>query len=381
MEPWLYGSSTGMSTLAVLVSAVFWTFLWGPVGLLLATPLTVCLVVLGKYVPQLAFLDVLLGDEPVLHPHERAFQRLLAMDQEEIVDLAEEFLEDHTLEELYDQVLVPALGLAEQERHRGRLDDQRQRFIRNTLRQLIDEMGDRQRLIDEARQRDEAKAADVSAADAVVAAAKGMAAAILPKPQPAGGNGADAAAATAGAPFDNAATSGAPPDADAIKRVNRTRLPKDCVVTILTLPAHDEADEIVGIMLTQLLELQGYCAFSISVTALAGEMVEQVQSKDADLVCVSAMPPAAVAHSRYLCKRMHLKFPDIKMVVGLWTFRGDMKKAIDRITCAGSVAVLTTLSAALDEIHQQVQPLLINAQTPDRPDRDATAPAKAPVGK
>jgi predicted PurR-regulated permease PerM len=355
MEPWLYGSSTGMSTIAVLVSAVFWTFLWGPVGLLLATPLTVCLVVLGKYVPQMGFLDVLLGDEPVLLPHERAFQRLLAMDQEEIVDLADEYLEDHSLEELYDQVLVPALGLAEHERHRGKLDEQRQRFIRNTLRQLIDELGDRQRLADEARDRAEAKATHTDAADAVVAAARGTPSAPPEKSKASDDNG-----------KSNSSTSGAPPD-DTSRRNNRRRVPKECTVNIVTLPAHDEADEIVGLMITQLLELQGYCASNVSVTALAGEMIELVKANEADLVCVSAMPPAAVAHSRYLCKRIHLKFPDIRMVVGLWTYKSDLKRATERITCAGSVAVVTALTEALDEIHQQVQPLLIHAQNSDKP--------------
>src|SRR5207249_3204503 len=82
LEPWLYGSSTGMSATAIILSAVFWTWLWGPLGLLMSTPLTVCLVVMGKYIPQLRFFDILLGDEPVLSPHVRVYQRLLAFDQE-----------------------------------------------------------------------------------------------------------------------------------------------------------------------------------------------------------------------------------------------------------------------------------------------------------
>ena len=98
--------------------------LWGPVGLLLSTPLTVCLVVLGRHVPQLAFLDVLLGDEPVLPPELRFYQRLLARDPDEATELAEEYLEDEPLEKLYDSVIIPALGLAEQDRLRGSLDRQ-----------------------------------------------------------------------------------------------------------------------------------------------------------------------------------------------------------------------------------------------------------------
>jgi predicted PurR-regulated permease PerM len=94
MEPWLYGSRTGLSSLAVIVSAIFWSWLWGPLGLVLSTPLTVCLVVLGRHVPQFEFLDVLLGNEPVLEPHARVYQRLLAGDPDEAADYAEQYLDD-----------------------------------------------------------------------------------------------------------------------------------------------------------------------------------------------------------------------------------------------------------------------------------------------
>ena len=90
MEPWLYGKNTGVSSVAILVAAVFWTWLWGPIGLLLATPLTVCLLVIGKHVPQLSFLDTLLGNEPVFEPKTRVYQRLLAGDQEEAAELVDE---------------------------------------------------------------------------------------------------------------------------------------------------------------------------------------------------------------------------------------------------------------------------------------------------
>src|SRR6185295_6190200 len=113
LEPWLYGKGTGVSAVAVVVAAVFWTWLWGVVGLLLATPLTVCLLVIGKHVPQLSFLDILLGNEPVFEPKKRIYQRLLAGDQEEAAELIEEYLEHQPLVEVYDTVLIPALALAE----------------------------------------------------------------------------------------------------------------------------------------------------------------------------------------------------------------------------------------------------------------------------
>jgi predicted PurR-regulated permease PerM len=142
VEPLLYGNSTGLSPLAILVAAVFWTWLWGPVGLLLATPLTVCVVVLGRHIPQLWFLRILLTDEPVLSPETRLYQRLLAMDLEEATEIAEEFLKDKSLDEFYDRVVIPTLSLAEEDRHRGRLDETRQRFLFQNTRILIEDLGE-----------------------------------------------------------------------------------------------------------------------------------------------------------------------------------------------------------------------------------------------
>jgi CheY-like chemotaxis protein len=122
LEPWLCGASTGLSPVAVLIAAVFWTTLWGPAGLLLSTPLTVCLVVLGRHVPQLGFFDVLLGDEPALAPEVKFYQRLLARDPDEAAEIADEYLEEEPLDRLYDAVIMPALGFAEQDRLRGSLD-------------------------------------------------------------------------------------------------------------------------------------------------------------------------------------------------------------------------------------------------------------------
>src|SRR5580698_6781599 len=139
IEPMLYGIHTGISSLAILVAAIFWTAIWGPIGLVLSTPLTVCLLVAGRHVPRLRFLHILLGDEPVLTPSSRFYQRLLAMDHGEARQVLESYLEGKTLEELYDSVLIPALGLAEQDRHQNRLEDAHQKFICQSTRELIDE--------------------------------------------------------------------------------------------------------------------------------------------------------------------------------------------------------------------------------------------------
>ena len=122
IEPLLYGHSTGLSPVAVVASATFWTALWGPVGLVLATPLTVCLVVLGRHVERLAFLDVMLGDRPPLSLPEIFYQRMLAEDPAEAVDKAEEFLKERPLSIYYDEVALPGLKLAQNDLARGSLD-------------------------------------------------------------------------------------------------------------------------------------------------------------------------------------------------------------------------------------------------------------------
>ena len=142
VEPWLYGASTGISSVAIMVAAIFWTWLWGPIGLLLSTPLTVCLAVAGRYVPQLSFLGVLLSNEPALKPEARLYQRMLAMDSEEASEVAGELLEKLPLIQVYDELVIPALSLAESDRHEGLLEDDRKRFIIDNTRELVIELAE-----------------------------------------------------------------------------------------------------------------------------------------------------------------------------------------------------------------------------------------------
>jgi len=142
LEPWLYGAHVGISSLALLVTAVFWTLLWGPAGLILSTPLTVCAVVLGSYVPQLAFLHTLLGDEPVLNAEAQVYQRLLAMDQVEAQTIVGQLLKEKSLVELYDSVLIPALNMAEHDRHKGAIDGVREEFLFLAINEMIAEFSE-----------------------------------------------------------------------------------------------------------------------------------------------------------------------------------------------------------------------------------------------
>lgn len=311
LEPWLYGKNTGVSAVAVLLAAVFWTWLWGVVGLLLATPLTVCLLVIGKHVPQLSFLDTLLGNEPVFEPAKRVYQRLLAGDQEEASELLDEYLEHGPLVDVYDTVLIPALASAETHWHRGELDEGRHKFILRSLKEMIQERGELQQELHENE----------------------------------GGEG------TREADGDSSLT-------------DRTRLPR---LGTLCLSAHDEADEIAGMMLAQVVGIGGGLVETVSATATAGELVDLVEQRKAGVVCISATPPAAVAHARHLCMRLRRRFPEVNLVVGLWNAPGDLNKAKDRIGYSATTHVVATLADAQEQIRMLSQPLLPRSEEQVQP--------------
>ncbi|MBI5764738.1 MAG: AI-2E family transporter [Planctomycetes bacterium] len=296
MEPWFYGKHTGVSSVAVLLAAVFWTWLWGPVGLLLATPLTVCLLVIGKHVPQLSFLDTLLGNEPVFEMKKRIYQRLLAGDQEEAAELLLKEVDTKSLVEVYDTVLLPVLAHTGAHWIRGDLDESRHEYMFQSLKELIEELSERW----QALQKKE------SAAEA--------------EPAISGGDG-------------DAATAARSP-------------------TVLCLPAHDEADEIAGAMLNQLMESQ-VCSIEVaSAAALVSERIDLVEKGKPDIVCISATPPASVMHARYLYRRFRGHFPDAKLVVGLWDAKVDLNQARIRIGCGPETHMVATLTDALEKICQ-----------------------------
>ena len=320
LEPWLYGRNTGVSAVAVLVAAVFWMWVWGPVGLLLATPLTVCLLVVGKHVPQLSFLGILLGNEPVFEPKDRIYQRLLAGDPEEAAELFEDYLEHQPLGEVYDTVLIPALALAETHWQLGELNEGKHKFIMESLKELIQDRGDRQQ---------EMQATEDAAT-----------------PQTVDG------------------------DSSRVDTINSSR------PSILCLPARSQADEIASMMLAQVLEGAGCRVQAVSVTSLADEMVKLVdQCTVADVVCLSATPPAAVMHARYLCKRLRDRLSDVRLVVGLWDSQVDLNKARVRIGCGA--LVVTTLAEAQEQIDLLLTPQLPHSERPAQREGGPTVSAVA----
>ncbi len=140
IEPWLYGSRTGVTPLAIIVAAIFWTWVWGPLGLVLSTPLTVCLVVVGRYIPQFEAFDVLFGDRPVLAAHSRLYQRLLVGDTVESTLRAEEVLEDQYVADYHRDVGIPALLLAQSDYERGILSPEQEVRFADAAMQFLAEL-------------------------------------------------------------------------------------------------------------------------------------------------------------------------------------------------------------------------------------------------
>jgi len=293
VEPMLYGAHTGISSLAIVMAAIFWTAIWGPIGLVVSTPLTVCLLVVGRHAPQLRFLHILLGDEPPLTPESRFYQRLLAMDYEEAREVLQKCLNEMSLEELYENVLIPALGLAEQDRHQNLLQDENERFISQSTRELIDELWE-------------------------------------PR------NG-ETALESEGVRGETTLRAAAP---DSTRSLN-----------ILCVPARDEADEIVGTMLAQLLQRAGHQAECLEVGS-AEHMLAQIPKQKPDLVCISALPPFAIPAVRALYGRMHGQNPDQKIIVGLWHFSGDSTKLARRLALRDDSRAFTTLAEVIHEAQE-----------------------------
>jgi predicted PurR-regulated permease PerM len=274
-EPHLYGKQTGLSSLAILVAAAFWTLIWGPVGLVLSVPLTVCLVVMGSHVPNFEFLTVMLGDQPPA----QLFQRLLARDEREAGEVLESYLGDHTLVEVYDDVVIPALTMAERNRHQQDLSEDAERFIYHTLRELILDMGDRE-------------------------------------------------------------------EAETGPEELKLRAPAK---RILCVPARDDADEIAGIMLAQLLRGAGFEATAIEVERNS-QVGAIAAAEQPDIVFLSGLPPFARARSRRVYHTVRSRFANLRIMIGLWNYRDDPVQAAQQVSRGEVSEAATTLAQAVTQV-------------------------------
>jgi predicted PurR-regulated permease PerM len=301
VEPWLYGAHTGISSLALLVTTVFWTTLWGWAGLVLAIPLTVCVIVLGRYVPRMSFLHILLGDEKALSVELQFYQRLLALDQEDARLIAHNFLKSHSLVNLYDKVLVPALTLAEHDRHKGALDERRESFLFLSVSEIISEL-------------------TVYGADEASTKSRKM-----KWPSISSGVG-------------EFRLTGKEPAASSPR--------------IFCFPADDKADEITSSMLAQLLERAGYGVLSLPADSAFEEILTHIAPEPEDIVCISALPPFAFAQSCALCQRVRILFPNLRILAGIWGFSGNLDKARERFGGTKPDRVVATFAEAVEQISE-----------------------------
>jgi predicted PurR-regulated permease PerM len=268
IEPVVAGHSTGLSPVAIIVSATFWTWLWGPIGLILATPLTVCLVVLGRHVDRFKFLDVMLGDQPPLTPPELTYQRMLAGDSDEAAEQAEEFLKDGSLLTYYEKVLVEALKLAQIDADRGLLDNDRMTQVRDAVIEIVDDLSTHQdevdltkTVVDDAE--DKGPLAHIALAENSLAR-----------------------------------------DDEEIPRNWRTgRL-------VLCVPGFGIFDEAFTAIVAQAIEKQGIAVRAESRDALSVARIFALDTNDIELVCVCYLATVTPAQIRYSIRRLRRKVPD-----------------------------------------------------------------------
>jgi predicted PurR-regulated permease PerM len=289
-EPMLYGSSVGVSSVGVILAAIFWTWLWGPFGLVLAMPMTVCLIVTARYVPPLRWLNLILADQPPMTPPERIYQRFLAFDYDEPLRVARTHLKTSTLASFYDDVLIPALVLAEQDRHAGLLNEDQEEFVQEGAGDLVAELRD--------------------------------------------------AAPVADATDENAST---------IRRATGSEDPAisdDARARVLCIPLRDEADEAAAQMLAQLLAAEGFAVETEAAASLTSELVDRVATTSSDLVVISILPPISPRDSRLLWKRLRARYPDLPIVAGFWS-AGVGKDSLEPPEGDQATKVATTLAEAV----------------------------------
>jgi predicted PurR-regulated permease PerM len=309
IEPFAYGHSTGLSPVSIVVATIFWAWIWGPIGLLLATPLTLCLVVLGRHVKRLEFLDVLLGDRPALTPVETLYQRMLANDPEEAAAQADLLLRERSLSAYYDEVALRALVMAAHDAGRGVLTAERQVVIRDAMCGLVEDLDDYEDAMPDPARADDGAAAPPPAERS------------LPRTPPVARN--------------------APPAAD---------LPESWRGTgaVLCLGGRSPLDDAAAAMLAQLLRRHGLGARYERHEAVARSSIGSFDLSGAAAICISYMEETgSPAHLRFLLRRLRQRAPAAYIMVAMWASEGGPEW--DQITADGTATSLRqALSRCLD---------------------------------
>jgi hypothetical protein len=280
LETVLYAGAAGVSQVALLVSVAFWTWLWGPLGLLLATPLTVCLVVLGKHVPGLEFVGVLMADTPALAPEYGFYQRLLARDQSEAADLIERHIKTEAPRSVYDALLLPALNYAERDRLELRLSVDEETGIIDATRELLSD-----------------------AAESIRRLEPGL----------------------------------ATPDDPALPGPREP-------LRVLGFASNGSADELALEMLGHVLDDLPIVVEATKGRMLASELVSLVQAQGVSVVCLADLPPSPPSKTRYLVKRLHAALPNLRILVGRWGPPALTDDSTQLLRDAGATLVASTLA-------------------------------------
>jgi predicted PurR-regulated permease PerM len=302
IEPLVFGHSAGLSPVAVIASATFWTWLWGPIGLVLATPLTICLVVLGRHVDRLEFLEVMFGDRPPLTPAELIYQRMLARDPVEAAEQARTFLREKPLVAYYDEILLEGLRLAQADAERGLLDDERMQRVRDAVAEIVDDLGTH----------------------------KDKAAAVLQ---------------------DDTENMGPSPLAQLDKAEARCGL--DSLPprwrhekSVLCIPGFGLLDEAAAVMVAQLVERQGLGARAEQADALSMSRIFSWDAEGVELVCLCYVERVTSAQIRYAIRRVRRRVPEALTVIALL---GNSPE-IDGQDLPASTEVQHSLRATVDRI-------------------------------
>ncbi len=291
IEPMVYGHSTGLSPVAVVVAATFWTALWGPIGLVLATPLTVCLVVLGRHVERLEFLDVMFGDRPALSPPEIFYQRMLAGDPTEAAEKAEEFLKERSLASYYDEVALKGLQLAQVDAERGALDQERLTKIRDAVTEFAGDLADQ----DDRPPTNVNLTTDAEASSAVESVAENAVHENLPV-------------------------------------LHKEELPPEWLGDhpVLCIAGRSLIDEAAAIMLAQLSTAHGLAARSEGPEALSTTNVFRLDTTGVAVICLVYLDSSGPAHMRYSVRRLRRKLPKAIIILGCWVREID-QSALDML--------------------------------------------------
>ena len=280
LETVLYAGAAGVSPVALLASVAFWTWLWGPLGLVLATPLTVCLVVLGKHVPGLEFLGMLLADTPALAPEYAYYQRLLARDQSEAADLIERYIKTESPRSVYDALLLPALNYAERDRVEQRLSPGEETAVIDATRELLSDAAESIRGLN-----------------------------LEPPPLPDG-----------------------PP-------LPGPREP----LRVLGYATNGVADELALAMLAHLVDDLPIHVEITRTRLQASELLALVQAQGFSVVCFADLPPSPSSKTRYLVKRLHAALPDVRILVGRWGPPALADESTQVLRDTGATLVASTL--------------------------------------